>query len=156
MKPALPISILLVLSILGGCNRYDGDKVQDVTSNKAYWGSFEVGPEYVTTRNLLFDGRGLDNDFYWPLNNAIRSRVDYEHYHMNTAAYPGVTEITSGTRFKIVRIQTRGSFEYSCVEWYAQFLDGPAAGKEFSAVGLTYPDNKGAWTSVHPATATQP
>jgi hypothetical protein len=155
MKYATMLLVLtgLVVGLLVSCGRYAGDKVEDVTSDKTYWGGYEVGLEYATTCDLLFDGYEFGKYFYWPLNAPVRRRIDFEQYKNNPADYSGVIEVPAGTRFKIVRIQKRYSFEYNALEMYARFLDGPNPGAEFSVLGISYSKGGGEWLGFFPSDA---
>jgi hypothetical protein len=114
-----------------------GDVVENVSGDKYYWGGYDLQARYVTTRDLLFDGRELDVAFYWPLNGGARRRVEFGEFVAKRADYPGIVLVPAGARFKISVIQKRFSFEYTALEIYGVFLDGALAGRTFSAGGVS-------------------
>jgi len=113
------------------------DKHIDRTADRRYWGGYEPGQLYETARDLLYDGRDLDVHFYWPIGAAQTSRVDFDEYLNRPDAYPGITLVPEGTRFRVTRVQEVHSFEYSSLDMTAQFTSGPSSGASFDLAGVS-------------------
>ena len=102
----------------------------DRTDQRQFWGGYPPGSIFATKRSMLYAKTELDGAFYWPLNEAVQSRVEYSEYLAHPAQYPGVTEIPAGTRIVITEIYEIASLEYSALHVLARFLDGPRAGEK--------------------------
>ena len=106
----------------------------DRTNDERFWGGYEKGVVYETTRELLYDGYDLGTIFYWPLNESGRRKIEFSEYDRDPTRFAGVTRIPSGTQFEITLIREVRRTTFHAVWVTATFMDGPSNGSEFDVM----------------------
>ena len=134
--------ILASVFLFTGCVGVLWDSVSDLSRTNRFWGGYDPETILHTKRPLLFDSSKLADHVMWPLRASVRSRVSFDEYVREPSSYPGVLLIPVGTSIRFSKLQFRRSFEYSALQIYGIFVDGPAAGSltDLLWVSLSQPE----------------
>ena len=108
-----------------------------MTHKPKYHGGYDLNAVYELRRDLIYDGRGVGDYFYWP-GISCGSRVDYGQFAKSQADYPGIIIIPKGTRFRFIKMELSDNpWTTTSEHLTGKFVDGPIPSKSFDLARIS-------------------